>query len=95
MDRWNNDVGIRAYDEWKDAFDKGQTEFSLEKWLYDKVKQGETINNPDICEVIEHVMVHKFSPKHSGLKKFFLPPIHAVKLGSEKGQSQLCYSSTA
>lgn len=41
MDRWNNDVGIEAYHEWKDS-DGSKT---LEKWIYDKVQQGETINN--------------------------------------------------
>jgi hypothetical protein len=47
MDRWNNDIGIKSYQEWKDAHNNGQTKESLEKWLYDKVKNGETINNPN------------------------------------------------
>jgi len=46
MDRWNNDVGINKYQQWKSAIDTGQTSDSLEKWLYDAVKSQETINDP-------------------------------------------------
>ncbi|RUR71954.1 hypothetical protein EJP67_33425, partial [Variovorax guangxiensis] len=46
MDRWNNDVGRREYENWRNARDRGETTDPLSKWIYDKVKQGETINDP-------------------------------------------------
>ncbi|MDP1615401.1 MAG: hypothetical protein Q8L68_06355, partial [Methylococcales bacterium] len=41
------DIGIKSYQEWKNAHNSGQITESLEKWVYDKVKNGETINNPN------------------------------------------------
>jgi hypothetical protein len=46
MDLWNNDVGRREYFRWKDAVENEEASDSLEKWIYDRVKQGETINDP-------------------------------------------------
>jgi len=45
MDLHNNDVGRRGYFEWLDARSTGQTNASLEEWIYRKVQNGETINN--------------------------------------------------
>ena len=45
MDRWNNDVGIKEYQKWVNAKNTGQTAESLEKWIYDKVKEGKSIND--------------------------------------------------
>src|SRR3990172_11482791 len=44
MDLWNNDVGREEYLLWKTAIDQGLTTDSLEKWIYDAVVQGKTIN---------------------------------------------------
>ncbi len=46
MDKWNNDVGAKEYYKWKEAVDSGQTTDSLRKWIYDRVVEGKTINNP-------------------------------------------------
>lgn len=46
MDRWNNDVGRKEWARWKEAVEKGQTKDSLPKWIYDRVKEGKTINDP-------------------------------------------------
>lgn len=46
MDRWNNNVGREEYQKWRAAKDAGQTNDSLEKWIYDRVKEGKTINDP-------------------------------------------------
>lgn len=45
MDKWNNNVGREEYQHWKEAIDAGITTDSLEKWIYDVVKQGKTINS--------------------------------------------------
>jgi hypothetical protein len=45
MDRWNNDVGRDEYEKWKIAKDSGQTTDSLPKWIFDRVKEGATIND--------------------------------------------------
>ncbi|WP_159068630.1 calcium-binding protein [Neisseria wadsworthii] len=47
MDKWNNDVGRREYYNWKQAKEKNETSDSLEKWIYDAVKKGRTINDLD------------------------------------------------
>jgi len=46
MDRWNNRVGREEYELWLEASDSGNTNDSLEKWIYDRVKNGTTINDP-------------------------------------------------
>ncbi|WP_333878551.1 DUF6973 domain-containing protein [Methylobacter sp.] len=46
MDKFNNNVGREEYHRWQDAKDTGQTTDSLEKWIYDRVNEGKTINNP-------------------------------------------------
>ena len=45
MDRWNNEVGRDEYYKWKEATDTGGTTDPLEKWIYDRVKEGKTIND--------------------------------------------------
>ena len=45
MDLWNNNVGRVEYQKWSAAKDAGQTTDSLEKWIYDSVKAGGTIND--------------------------------------------------
>ncbi len=45
MDLWNNNVGRQEYLNWKDAKAQGLTSDSLEKWIYDAVIQGKTIND--------------------------------------------------
>ncbi len=45
MDKWNNGVGRDEYKKWKNAFDHGLTKDPLSKWIYDRVKQGKTIND--------------------------------------------------
>jgi len=45
MDRFNNNVGREEYKKWSDATNSGQTKDSLEKWIYDRVKEGKTIND--------------------------------------------------
>ena len=45
MDKWNNAVGQKEYFKWEQAKIKGETKDPLEKWIYDAVKRGETINN--------------------------------------------------
>jgi hypothetical protein len=46
MDKWNNNVGRVEYQNWKNATDAGATTVPLEKWIYDRVKVGATINEP-------------------------------------------------
>ncbi|WP_425423489.1 calcium-binding protein, partial [Stenoxybacter acetivorans] len=46
MDKWNNEVGRKEYHKWKEESAAGRTDDSLEKWLYDAVKRGDTINDP-------------------------------------------------
>ena len=46
MDLWNNNVGRQEYEKWKEAKDSGQTSDPLDKWIYDRVKEGATINDP-------------------------------------------------
>ena len=45
MDLWNNNVGREEYLHWRDAKTQGLTTDSLEKWIYDAVIQGKTIND--------------------------------------------------
>lgn len=47
MDHYNNKIGRLEYQRWKEAYDAGETEDSLEKWIYDRVKEGATINSLD------------------------------------------------
>ncbi|WP_157694055.1 DUF6973 domain-containing protein [Neisseria chenwenguii] len=47
MDKWNNNVGREEYHNWEKATESGQTSDSLEKWIYDKVKEGRKINDLD------------------------------------------------
>jgi hypothetical protein len=47
MDLWNNNVGRTEYLIWRQARDNGTTTDSLEKWIYDAVKNGKTINDPE------------------------------------------------
>lgn len=45
MDLWNNNVGREELKRWQQAIESGQTTDSLRKWVYDRVKAGETIND--------------------------------------------------
>jgi hypothetical protein len=46
MDLWNNNVGREEYWRWRRAVENGETNVPLEKWIYDRVKDGTTINHP-------------------------------------------------
>ena len=46
MDLWNNNVGREEYKSWKKATEQGVTNDPLDKWIYDRVKDGTTINDP-------------------------------------------------
>ncbi len=46
MDKFNNNVGREEYHRWKEAKDNGLTDIPLEKWIYDRVNEGKTINDP-------------------------------------------------
>ncbi|MDK4587432.1 DUF6973 domain-containing protein, partial [Kingella kingae] len=46
MDKWNNNIGRQKYHNWKSATEAGETSKSLDEWIYDKVKEGKTINDP-------------------------------------------------
>jgi hypothetical protein len=46
MDLWNNNLGREEYEKWKRAIDAGTTTDPLDKWIYDRVKEGSTINDP-------------------------------------------------
>ena len=46
MDYYNNDVGRNEYWNWRTARENGST-VSLEKWIYDVVASGKTINSLD------------------------------------------------
>ena len=56
MDKWNNAVGQKEYFKWEQAIIKGETKDPLEKWIYDAVKRGETINNLDDNRVFTEEM---------------------------------------
>lgn len=45
MDLWNNDVGREEYYNWKKSFENGNTSDTLDVWIYNKVKEGTTIND--------------------------------------------------
>jgi len=47
MDSWNNNVGRTESQNWENAKESGTTTKSLEQWIYDKVKDGGTINDLD------------------------------------------------
>ncbi len=40
MDKWNNNVGREEYQRWREATDLGKTTDPLDKWIYDRVKEG-------------------------------------------------------
>ena len=46
MDLWNNNVGREEYRRWREASERGETTDSLDRWIYDAVKAGKTINDP-------------------------------------------------
>lgn len=46
MDKWNNNVGREEFHLWVTAKTAGQTTDSLEKWIYNRVNERKTINNP-------------------------------------------------
>ena len=45
MDNYNNQIGRQEYQRWKEASDAGKTKDTLEKWIYDRVKERKTIND--------------------------------------------------
>ncbi|HHX2503789.1 hypothetical protein [Neisseria mucosa] len=70
MDKWNNAVGQKEYFKWEQAIIKGETKDPLEKWIYDAVKRGETINNLDDNRVFTEEMKLSFKNEQEQLLQY-------------------------
>jgi len=70
MDKWNNAVGQKEYFKWEQAIIKGETKDPLEKWIYDAVKRGETINNLDDNRVFTEEMELSFKNEKEQLLQY-------------------------
>lgn len=95
MDFWNNNVGIQEYHRWKEAYNNEETTDTLEKWIYDAVSRGDTINNPDDTRqwdekksTLDHYLeISKYLADNSGLLSalgklldFFIKPAHGADI---------------
>ena len=81
MDLYNNDVGRRGYFEWLDASLSGQTNVSLEEWIYLKVQNGETINSLEASKLrqIDPILIPgPFEELLGGLARI---PMEFLRLG--------------
>ncbi|MES2662639.1 MAG: calcium-binding protein, partial [Pseudomonadota bacterium] len=66
MDKWNNNLGREEYKKWQEATDKKETNVSLEKWIYDKVKADASINDLNDTRIWQEPDAQKDPSKGAG-----------------------------